>query len=267
MLFIQKDQKLNIKQIKMIPAILIGRGGSVGLPNKNILPILSRPLMSYPLLAAKNSKYVDKVFVSTDSQEIMNVAKKLGAEVIDRPNDLATSEASVESAFVHAYECIKKMNSENIEYIVILMCNAVSVLPETIDKGVDILNSKKEFDSAVTVSGYDMFTPIRARKIDKDGSLIPFIPFENFDFTIDSNRQKKDLVYFHDCGVSIVRPKCLENIEDGLLPQKWMGKKIFPLTQRGVLDVDYDYELPIVEHWLKTNGFTEKELPYKLKKK
>ena len=125
MLFIQKDQKLNIKQIKMIPAILIGRGGSVGLPNKNILPILSRPLMSYPLLAAKNSKYVDKVFVSTDSQEIMNVAKKLGAEVIDRPNDLATSEASVESAFVHAYECIKKMNSENIEYIVILMCNAV----------------------------------------------------------------------------------------------------------------------------------------------
>ena len=97
MLFIQKDQKLNIKQIKMIPAILIGRGGSVGLPNKNILPILSRPLMSYPLLAAKNSKYVDKVFVSTDSQEIMNVAKKLGAEVIDRPNDLATSEASVES--------------------------------------------------------------------------------------------------------------------------------------------------------------------------
>lgn len=54
MLFIQKDQKLNIKQIKMIPAILIGRGGSVGLPNKNILPILSRPLMSYPLLAAKN---------------------------------------------------------------------------------------------------------------------------------------------------------------------------------------------------------------------
>ena len=46
-----------------------------------------------------------------------------------------------------------------------------------------------------------------------------------------------------------------------------MGKKIFPLTQKGVLDVDYDYELSIAENWLKTNGFTEKELPYKLKNK
>ena len=46
----------------MIPAILIGRGGSVGLPKKNIMPVLGRPLMSYPLLAAKNCKLVDKIF-------------------------------------------------------------------------------------------------------------------------------------------------------------------------------------------------------------
>lgn len=251
----------------MIPAILIGRGGSVGLPRKNILPILNRPLMSYPLLAAQNSNYVDEVYVSTESEEIMDVAKKLGSKIIDRPKELATNEASVESVFFHAYEHIKKLNKEKIEYVVILMCNAVSVLPKTIDKGVEILKTKKEFDSAVTVSGYDMFTPIRARKIDKDGSLVPFVPFDRFNFEINSNRQKKDTVYFHDCGVSVVRPKCLENIEEGLLPQKWMGKKIFPLTQKGVLDVDYDYELSIAENWLKTNGFTEKELPYKLKNK
>ena len=110
-----------------------------------------------------------------------------------------------------------------------------------------------------------MFSPIRARKIGKDGSLIPFIPFDQFNFKIDSNRQKQDTVYFHDCGASIVRPKCLENIKEGLLPQKWMGKKIYPLIQEGVLDVDFAYELPIVENWLKTNGFTEEKLPYKLK--
>ena len=51
-----------------------------------------------------------------------------------------------------------------------------------------------------------MYTPIRARKIDKDGSLVPFIPLENFDFKMNSNRQKQQAVYFHDCGVSIVRP-------------------------------------------------------------
>ena len=77
------------------------------------------------------------------------------------------------------------------------MCNAVSVLPETIDKGVEILRSKKDFDSAITVTGFNMFSPIRARKVAKDGSLIPFVPFENFNFKVDSNRQKKDTVYFH----------------------------------------------------------------------
>ena len=59
----------------MIVAILIGRGGSVGLPNKNVYPLLNRPLMSYPLLAAQNSKFVDDVYVSTDSKEIMDIAK------------------------------------------------------------------------------------------------------------------------------------------------------------------------------------------------
>ncbi len=249
----------------MIVGILIGRGGSVGLPNKNILPLLNRPMMAYPLMAAQNSKFVDEIFVSTDSIEIMDVAKKLKAKTIDRPKELATSEATVEDVFVHAYEYIKKQTEEKIEFIVILMCNAVSVLPDTIDKGIEVLRSKADFDSAVTVSGYDMFSPIRARKIDKDGSLIPFIPFDKFNFKIDSNRQKQNTVYFHDCGTSVIRTKCLDKIKEGLLPQTWMGKKIFPLVQDGVLDVDYEYELKIAENWLRSKGFTENSLPYKKK--
>lgn len=249
----------------MIVGILIGRGGSVGLPNKNVLPLLNRPMMTYPLLAAQNSKFVDEIYVSTDSIEIMDVAKKFKAKIIDRPKELATSEATVEDVFVHAYEFIKRQSKEKIEYIVILMCNAVSVLPDTIDKGIEVLRSKAEFDSAVTVSGYNMFSPIRARKIDKDGSLVPFVPFDKFNFKIDSNRQKQDTVYFHDCGTSVVRVKCLENIKEGLLPQTWMGKKIFPLVQDGVLDVDYEYELKIAENWLRSKGFTEESLPYKIK--
>ena len=80
----------------MIIALLIGRGGSKGLPNKNVLPILRRPMMSYPLLAAKYSKNVDEVFVSTDSKKIEKVAKNHGAKIIKRPHALATSTATVE---------------------------------------------------------------------------------------------------------------------------------------------------------------------------
>ena len=250
----------------MICALMVGRGGSVGFPKKNIYPLLNRPLMSYPLLAAKHSTYIDEVYVSSDSKEILNIGEKLGAKTITRPPELATSEASIESAFYHGYEYIKKNCDQEIEFLVILMCNAVSVLPSTIDNGIEILRSKKDFDSAVTVSGYNMFSPIRARKIEEDGSLSPFVPFENFNFKVDSNRQKQDVVYFHDCGVSVVRPKCIEEIDNGLLPQKWMGQKIYPLVQEGVLDVDIEQEMPLAEFWLKKNGFSETSLPYKLKK-
>ena len=249
----------------MIVAILVGRGGSVGIPKKNLYTILNRPLMSYPILAAQNSKFVDDVYLSTDSEDIITVGKNLGAKIINRPPELATNEALIEDAFVHAYKYIKSQTKKEIELVVILLCNAVSILPETIDKGIEILREKKDFDSAITVTGFNMFSPIRARKVGEDGSLIPFVPFENFNFKIDSNRQKQDTVYFHDCGASVIRPKCLENISEGLLPQPWMGRKIYPLIQEGVLDVDLPYELPLAENWLKTNNFTKDTLPYKLK--
>ncbi len=143
------------------------------------------------------------------------------------------------------------------------MCNAVMILPDIIDKGIEILRKKLDLDSAVTVSDYNMWSPVRARKIGEDGCLHPFVPFDQFKFKIDSNRQKQDTVYFHDCGVSVVRPKCLENIKEGLLPQKWMGKKIYPLMQTGGLDIDYSFEIPLAENWLREKGFTEEKLPYK----
>jgi len=137
------------------------------------------------------------------------------------------------------------------------------IMPEIIDKGIEVLRKNKNIDSAVTVSDYNIWSPIRARKVGADGLLHPFVPFEQFEFKVDSNRQKLDTVYFHDCGASVVRPSCIENIKEGLLPQKWMGKKIYPLKQVGGLDIDYKYEIPLVESWLKEKGFTENLTPYK----
>ena len=79
----------------MIMALLIGRGGSV-ISNKNTFPILGRPLMSYPLSAALHSKFIDEVFVSTDCDKIKKEADKYDVTIIDRPKELATSEALVE---------------------------------------------------------------------------------------------------------------------------------------------------------------------------
>ena len=68
---------------------MIGRKGSVGFPRKNIYPVLGRPLCAYPLLAAKESKQVKRIFVSTDCPDITTIARDQSAELIERPPELA----------------------------------------------------------------------------------------------------------------------------------------------------------------------------------
>lgn len=246
----------------VIVAIMIGREGSVGLPGKNVHPVLGRPLMEYPLMAALTSESVDEVYVSTDSQKIKEIGRKHGAHIIDRPPELCTSTALGEDAFVHAYNLIKgemEGKKKSIEFVILLHCNAPAILSKTIDKAVLILRENPDYDSAVTVSKYNMWNPSRARRIGNDGLLHPFVPFEAFGNpkTLNCNRDSIGDAWFADMGVSVVRPRCLEHLKDGLLPQRWMGQKIYPLKQWGGLDVDYEMEFCQAEYWLKKHGFSE----------
>jgi len=243
----------------MIAALLIGRKGSVGFPGKNLYPVLGRPLSFYPMIAAKSSKLIDKTYLSTDCEGLMKLARDHDVKIINRPPELCTNEAKGLDVFVHGYKVIKEANKDQaLELIVLMFCNAVTVLTKTIDEGIQILRSNPEYDSAVTVSKYNMYSPVRARKIGEDGLLHPFIPFEAIGDPqkFNCNRDSQGDVYFADVCASIVRPRCLENAEEGILPQKWMGKKIFPLKQWGGLDVDYEWQIPQVEYWLRKHGFT-----------
>ena len=248
----------------MVAALILGREGSEGFPGKNTFPVLGRPMMSYPLMAALAAKQVDEVYVSTDSTKIKNVALEYGAKVIDRPPELATKEALGEDAYVHGYRFICDQLDEAPEIVVLLFCNAPTILAETIDEGIRVLLGNPELDSAVTVSAYNMWSPIRARKVDSDGLLQPFVPFEFFGDlkTINCDRDSQGDVFFADMSVSIVRTYCLENLDYGMLPQRWMGRQIFPLKQWGGCDVDYAWQIPSVEYWLREHKFTESSVPY-----
>ena len=78
----------------MYIAIIPARGGSKGLPGKNIKMLNNKPLIAWSIESALQSKKIDRVIVSTDSEDIKNVALKYGAEVIDRPAHLSTDEAT-----------------------------------------------------------------------------------------------------------------------------------------------------------------------------
>jgi len=92
-----------------VASLMLGRGGSTGFPGKNLYKILGRTLMAYPLMAAQASRYVDGIYVSTDSYEIMSVGRRYGAEIIVRPPELCTSRALGEDAFVHGYRVIRDL--------------------------------------------------------------------------------------------------------------------------------------------------------------
>lgn len=235
----------------MIPAICTGRKGSKGFPKKNLFEVLGKPLSYYPMKAAIDAKSVDRVYMSTDDEELMKLARDYDVEVIVRDEYLCSDEALSSDVFKHAYDIIKK--DYDVEMLVLLMCNAATITPALIDEGIKVLRENDEIDSAVTVSKYNMWAPPRARRIDKDGLLKPYIPFEKYpdSINITSNRKSMQDAWFADMGVSIVKPRCLENLENGLPPQKWMGQKIYPLKQWGGVDVDYDWQMPHVEYWLK----------------
>jgi hypothetical protein len=213
------------------------------------------PLTWWPMKAAQETALIDRIYVSTDDPDIVRIAREFDARVIERPTYLASKEALGEEAYVHAHQHIVAEGGPAPELYVLLMANAVTISPEQLTEGITELREKPRFDSAVTVSRYNMWSPLRARREMPDGSLQPFVPFETFGdpATLDCDRDSQGDVWFADMGVSIVRPRNLDFMHTGLLPQKWMGQRIHPIRNEGGLDVDYAYQIPQAAWWLREN--------------
>ena len=241
----------------MIPAILIGRKGSTGFPGKNTYKVLGNPLCYNPSIAAKHTQLVDEIYFSTDCPSLKEFAHINNYKIIDRPPALAKGDSNPEEVFLHAYnQILKDKKIKEVELIVLLMANCVTITSEKIIEAIKVLRNNPHYDSAVTVSSYNSYSPHRARQIGDNGFLEPFVPFEKYDQnrSIKADRNALGDVWFADMGVSVVRPHCLYEWEKGLLPQKWMGKNIYPIKQEAGFDIDYKHELPMVERWLKEFG-------------
>jgi CMP-N-acetylneuraminic acid synthetase len=242
-----------------VVALMLGRGGSTGFPGKNVYPVLGRPQMAYPLIAAGDSAAVERTYLSTDSEEMMEIARSYGADIIVRPPELCTPEALGEDAYLHGYYTIKDLlaaEGKEIEFVCCLFANAPCITGELIDQGVAKLRADEDLDSAITVSQYNMWSPLRARRLEDDGTLKPFVPFETFGdpATLSCDRDSQGDVWFYDSGVVVARPRCFEQLDQGLLPQKWMGRRIAPIESWGGGDVDYEYQIPMMEFWLRAHG-------------
>ena len=104
-------------ETKVINCFVFARGGSKGLPGKNLLPINGVPLIGHSIKMAKKINQINKIFVSTDSEEIAEVGSLFGAEVIERPEDLASDTASEWEAWKHAIEHVGKKYGDFDQFI------------------------------------------------------------------------------------------------------------------------------------------------------
>jgi len=148
-----------------ILAIIPARGGSKGVPKKNIRELNGKPLIAYTIEAAQNSKYVDRLVVSTDSQEIADISINFGADVpFLRPSYLATDSAKALGVVKHMLFEIEKFDNINYSIILYLEPPAPFRTAEDIDRCVELF-IKKRPDSVVSVNEANQYHPILMKKI------------------------------------------------------------------------------------------------------
>jgi CMP-N,N'-diacetyllegionaminic acid synthase len=161
---------------KRILAIIPARGGSKRLPRKNILDLAGKPLIAWSIEAALGSKYIDRVIVSTDDDEIAEISRKYGADVpFIRPKELASDTASTIDVVRHALNFLKE-NGDNFKYVLLLQPTSPLRTVEHINRAVQLLIGKKA-DGIVSLVKTDH--PMEwANTLPSDGSIDGFFSDE-----------------------------------------------------------------------------------------
>lgn len=159
---------------KKILAIIPARGGSKGLPGKNIKELHGKPLIRWSIHHAQESKYIDEIFISTDSREIADVAEKCGVKVSSlRPAYLASDTAS-SMDFIEYTINLMEEQGEKFDYLILLEPTSPLRDAEDIDKSLEMLIEHPTAKSIVGVCKSEGQHPISLTKIN-NGFLIPYI--------------------------------------------------------------------------------------------
>ena len=166
------------KEIRIL-GLTLARGGSKSVPRKNIKLIAGVPLIAHTISEALKSKLITRYIVSTDDEEIQQVAIQCGAEApFLRPSEFSSDNASSVSAMQHAVDWVEKQEGVKYDYIVELMCTNPLKTVEDIDASIEKLISTKA-DSVIAVHQLEDHHPARIKKIIDDkitDFCIPEIP-------------------------------------------------------------------------------------------
>jgi len=214
--------------ITIIPA----RGGSKGVPRKNIRPLAGHPLIAHSIQDALDAKRVDQVYVSTDDEEIADISKQYGAKVIYRPAELANDIASSEAALIHAVSEIEKQEPV-IDNIVFLQCTSPIRTGEDIDRALEKLKAQQA-DSLLSVSPSHRFL-----WEEQAGEAYPI----NYDYRQRPRRQDMSPQYVENGSIYIFKPWVLKEQKNRLGGHV----ALFVMSEEAALEIDSLTDFRVIE--------------------
>ncbi len=223
---------------KTFLAIIPARGGSKRLPRKNVLDLCGKPLIVHTIEAALKSKYINKVIVSSDDEEILNISSNFGADIIKRPIDLANDTATTFDTIKHTID-----NFEKYDYIVLLQPTSPLRNEKHIDEAMELLEKKKA-DAIVSVCEME-HSPLWSNTLPKDGNMNNFLKDEIL------NKRSQDLEKFYRLNGAIYICKTEKLIENKSF---FLKDNIFAyiMNRENSVDIDEEIDFKIAEVILKS---------------
>ena len=222
---------------KTFLAIIPARGGSKRVPRKNILDLAGKPLISWSIEAALKSKYVDKVVVSSDDDEILQVSKDFGSDTLKRPDKLATDASTSFDAIKHTIS-----NTQGYDYIVLLQPTSPLRDFKHIDEAIQTLVDK-DADAVISVCEMD-HSPLWSNTLPKDDSMSLFIKDEV------KNRRSQDLETYYRLNGAIYICKI-----DLLLREETFFIKeniyAYKMDRKSSIDIDEKIDFKLAEFFIK----------------
>lgn len=224
-----------------ILALIPARGGSKGIPRKNLLMLAGKPLIAYSIEHALRSRSVTRTIVSTDDPEIARVARDLGAEVpFMRPSELAQDLSPDLDVFRHALAWLRDREGYSCELVVHLRPTGPVRRVELIDQAIETMLNRPDADSLRSVS-VSTETPYKMWRVVGD-YLEPLLEIPGVVEPYCAPRQSLPSVYWQNGYVDVIRPRVI--LEESMM----CGRRIVPFViDDPVLEIDYADSVPGVE--------------------
>ena len=186
-----------------VSCIILARGGSKGIPKKNIIDFCGKPLIAWTILQALRVKEVTDVWVSSDSDEILEVAERYGAKTIKRPKNISGATEPSESGWLHAIDFIEQQSEHFIDYV--LAPQVTSPLRHATDFSDAFVQIKSDgSDSLFSVTEIDDFFIWKQESGENPQSV-------NYDYKDRRPRQQIEKTYLENGSFYVFRPHVLRN--------------------------------------------------------